>query len=378
MMEQMVYKGPPQIWRIVFGAFALVALAACFNFDSAYGQFCDAGQCSPDAELELPTSDAGLDAGGLDAGADGGTVACDASICLMHTMTVPGLNVRAITGTSPQDVWAGTSENQAVHFDGSGFSITKLSPSSDAYVFGSHAFAPDDVWMAGSRWGDLYHWDGLGWRNVGHDYSAAVNSLWGPSPDSVWAGVSDYSPGILHWDGGAWGPGYVLPAADAGVGSFGYVQDISGLPTGEAWAVAGYGEIFHYLPDAGWSQEAAFSSLSFRSVRARASDDVWAVGQSSIARRTDAGWQSIPFPDTLDEALYGVWISNTGEVFVVGRNGTLASNGSGSFVQRVSLPGIDLLDVQGFGASDLWVAGGFNESVDHYADGGVLLHYELR
>jgi len=131
--------------------------------------------------------------------------------------SAPGGWMNTIWGSSPDDVWIGSSGGyeKLWHFDGEEYSPYAHRFVGDFYsIFG---FAQDDVWMGGGD-GELWHFDGQEWE-LSFTYSPEgfggpnIFDIWGTSSSDIYA-VGTVSPGsgqegsykgfILHFDGNQW------------------------------------------------------------------------------------------------------------------------------------------------------------------------------
>jgi hypothetical protein len=75
-------------------------------------------------------------------------------------------DVLAISGSSKDDVWAGTIDEELARWDGVAWRGQSVPPfeSMVASVESLAVLAPDDVWLASGR--DLYRWDGQRWTQL--------------------------------------------------------------------------------------------------------------------------------------------------------------------------------------------------------------------
>ncbi|MCC7064180.1 MAG: hypothetical protein IT456_15320 [Planctomycetes bacterium] len=245
------------------------------------------------------------------------------------------------------------------------------------------AFAPDDVWAAGSAYVPqgpnndqvtiAMHWDGVAWTRIPSPSPAPGNSnanciLWGldgAASNDLWA-VGTYSRQVkggwvgqqvfaMHWDGQSWTvpPGLPLPNTSIGAG---------------------------------------ITGSSIQDVKASASDDVWFVGDwldivsSSSGLTTRPGflmhWDGSSFAQTVLPIVTGVGHQYFNSVSAAGPNDVWVAGGSGvtgnlpgSAVPVLfhfdgsswthlpcatpNLPGwwINLYDVEMLAPNDVWVAG---------------------
>jgi hypothetical protein len=89
-------------------------------------------------------------------------------------VSTPSTELRAIWGSSADDVWA-TAPEHILHFDGTSWSTFDSGPSTPSihHLWGR---GPDDVWAAGS-FGTVWHWDGATWSFVASPTTGAQSSV---------------------------------------------------------------------------------------------------------------------------------------------------------------------------------------------------------
>jgi hypothetical protein len=159
----------------------------------------------------------------------------------------------AVSGTSPDDVWAVGSWTQSLHHTGEALILHwngkkwRLARSAGSFkvsqLIAVSARSATDTWAVGDSGNNgalLLHWNGRIWRQ-------APAPL--PNPSQYLQGVADISGGdawavggdkrrefILHWNGTSW---RIAPNPRAGRGASGLL-DMSVLLASEIWAI-GYG-----------------------------------------------------------------------------------------------------------------------------------------
>ena len=191
---------------------------------------------------------------------------------------VPGYGaaLRAIAGSSDNDLWAvgwflenNSRHNLTLHWNGVAWERVPVPDVANGGVnglYGVAAIAPNDVWAVGYAVGSSYqtvtlHWSGSAWQIVPSpnltrpgSYNA-LNAVVAISSNDVWAvGGAPVDLGVdgrallMHWDGSAW-------------------------------------QLFPEPPEViNWYTTSRFG------VAARASDDVWAVGQFSAWHWNGSTW----------------------------------------------------------------------------------------
>lgn len=247
---------------------------------------------------------------------------------IQHTLPpVPNATsvaLRDVDGTAPNDVWLvgsytqsfpgySTQNTLAMHYDGAAWSVVAapnpIGPGGPHNGFQAvKAFAPDDVWVAGSWYttgaggfptSDLYiaHWDGSSWTPMvttaaspngnGHQILDIVAS----GPDDIWF-LGQVMMGIsralaLHWDGSSFQFHYGPPPATA-IGANLKFQAGAVLSSSDIWLVGGGinflmtspyivhhdGSSMSIVPGA-----TSGNTYSITSVAALATNDVWVHGE---------------------------------------------------------------------------------------------------
>lgn len=260
-----------------------------------------------------------------------GTTALPAQQWVLHTLpAVPAaatVSLSDVDGTGPDDVWVVGSytvnhpgysvrNTLAMHYDGTAWSIVPapnpIGPGGPQNAFAAvKAFAPDDVWVAGSwytlgaNWlptSDLYiaHWDGNSWTPMvttaaspngsGHGIADIVAS----GPNDIWF-LGTVATGVvqalaLHWDGTGFQFHYGPPPPTAPLMNRTF-RSGAVLASNDAWFVGGalnfLGTSSYLVHSNGATMSivpGATSGNTYRmtSVAALASDDVWVLGEEQI------------------------------------------------------------------------------------------------
>src|SRR5262249_32954894 len=109
--------------------------------------------------------------------------------------------ILALSGSAPDDLWAGVYGNAFAHYGGptAGWTETSFNDQYGGSAWDVMAFSPRDVWMAGPS-SFLRHWDGQQWRQPTGALSETFG-VWGAAPDDVWIGGNMGM--ISHWNGQA-------------------------------------------------------------------------------------------------------------------------------------------------------------------------------
>jgi len=371
-----------------------------------------------DGGEDAETSDAHDGGGDCDAGDAGCThaVTCDetdwspvatTSIDKRRTLT-------SIWGSGKNDVWVVGSAGTIAHFDGTTWTtIPSGTKETLRAVWGSSA---TDVWVVSTP-GVLLH--GNGWNagtasfdlapeipRVVDNVATLTLAVWGSSPDDVWLGGE---PMPLDWDLSEHAPAWRKADPGGGVGWENVfvarstdrvtVRSIWGSGPNDVWAVGGdddevfnpdgtqsvvsRGRTFHASSDGSggalqWKELDSQSSSILYAVWGSGPGDVWAVGRRGTIRRFKTGasrWETVSSPTT--ENLRGLWGSGPSDVWAVGDNGTLLHFDGASWETSSAAfppgPKPNLYGVWGSGADDVWAVGedGLLHFSGHTNNGGA-------
>jgi hypothetical protein len=131
--------------------------------------------------------------------------------------------LRAVFAAARDDVWIG-GDGGLFHSDGVVVSpVAVPGLSAMGIVHDIHGLAPDDIWASGedSFRAFVSHYDGTSWSpiQIVDDRSVGVARIWMVAPNDVWGDITiearDPGPGnTWHFDGTAWTPRFLAPAAD--------------------------------------------------------------------------------------------------------------------------------------------------------------------
>ncbi len=189
-------------------------------------------------------------------------------------------NLRSLAILSPTDVWAvGGYRNCAGvpcsvasatgHWNGTAW-LEKY----DYHWYRLYSVAmvsPDDGWAVGQL-GEIKHWDGSKWTDVGsYGSSSTLYSVAMVSTNDGWA--VGYSGRILHWDGSHWSQ--VTSSVSNNLNSVAMVSSSDG------WAVGDNGTILHWNGNA-WDQVSSPVTQTLKSVTMLSANEGWAVGASGV------------------------------------------------------------------------------------------------
>ncbi|MCE9637952.1 MAG: hypothetical protein K8T90_19805 [Planctomycetes bacterium] len=241
-----------------------------------------------------------------------------------------------VTGVPGDGVWACGSGGQLVRYDPQTGDVAERSvPGVTAILYGVWGAAADDVWtvgggeaIGGGTAPELHHWNGLAWTPVAVPPAAAnriLYKVWGSAADDVWACGSGGV--ILHYDGAKW----TSVASD----TVNTLLTIQGSPGGGNPVVAvGAPGTDATITERGvsgaWKRVALSAGLeSLNGVAIDANGDGYAAGVfGQVLRRSGGAWTKVtgvPTPGSLDH--HAVTIDARGGAWFVGGSLTGALDG---------------------------------------------------
>lgn len=261
---------------------------------------------------------------------------------------VPDVNGTNISGTGPNDVWAGGLYG-LWHFDGKFW--TRVTT---AYVRAIHSFDERNTWVVVSVPGgeEARRYDGETStlvRSMTVSPGSSTKSIGGSGPDDVWIVGSDRYEGFaFHHDGAAWEDTSPVPVA---------LEHVNVIQ-GSTYAVGEAGRIYRLgaTPFASWEplNKPAFPPL--KSVWGRAPNDVWAVGMRGTIVHYDGERLTLHGGGTT-EMLTDVGGTTTGEVWAVGDSGTILHMSDGPWQPVESGTAAPLLAVFASAQDEVWIGG---------------------
>lgn len=291
-----------------------------------------------------------------------------------------------VWGSGPSDVWVvGTA---VLHFDGKTWSeLPEFSWKGIHSVWGS---GPKDVWMVGIQ-GQIYRYDGTSWTKMTSPVTTALFQVSGSSPSSVWFGGEAGS--LLYYNGSTFTKQTLSVAQNIG--------SLSCSPTGDCWLIPfpssqNSGTTVYRLEAGRWVLQAAAPKDTFYSVSASSASEVWLAGtrpalfngstwtqqmymgtlltaiagaggpagreqigvgiHGYIGRWDGSAWRQLSSGQ--HEQLRAVYGSPQGEVFAVGRSGTILRIRSGQLEwDGIAADSTSYLGIWGTSSRDVWAVG---------------------
>ncbi|HYW14155.1 MAG TPA: hypothetical protein VE871_19475, partial [Longimicrobium sp.] len=348
----------------------------------------------------------------------------------------PLTQVRALWGTSPNDVFAVGLSGRILHFDGARW--TAMRSGTGAGLLGVWGTSRHDVYAVGDS-GTVLRYDGNRWnRLAGPVANRFLRTLWGRG-DTLWiagfqrdANARSHGLVMRSVNGGAtWSETFSTAASGNrqlwGItGTSGGALVVTGLQFGTAdghndavilrstnggdswteqevvsepsarhlyrvWAqgehvfavgerssetIAGFEGFTMRSADGGvtWTRESHAAPLSLYGVWGSAPDDVTAVGPGGVLRYDGTGWTAVN-PGGANDAFHAVWGSSAGTVFAAGNNQLMARRTEGAWALTPYAGDFDhnYVAVWGAGTNGLYaVARVYDNDVNSW--GTALLH----
>lgn len=198
--------------------------------------------------------------------------------------------------------------------------------------------------------------------------NGALLSVWGSSPDDVWAAGGQADRGLLlHFDGERWS------AVDIDAPEL--LVWVYGFSAADVYAVGNGGLILHYDGD-DWTRVESGTDRPLYGIWGASADDVWIAGGDPYAPagsaillrgRGDRFERVTDLPVELaPSAIYKVYGFATNDFIAVGTGGTVL-RWDGTWRREMTPTGAPLFSVWGRGADDIYAVGGNSHSeVLHY------------
>jgi hypothetical protein len=266
-----------------------------------------------------------------------------------------GGDLRAVAAVSAHDIWAvgNAGDNPvAMHYDGTRWKAVPTAPNPAGKQPGGvflavSAVSTNDVWAAGERPTSdgpgvlIQHWDGRHWKFVAAPLQEPTdfNAIFGlgvVSAHDIWAvgsrGDDFNEPMVEHWNGTSWTLVSVpeLPQVNPDDPKDVGLNAVTVVSAHDVWAV-GAGETIEHFDGRTWkivkaphpAQDSDGLSTILRSVSARTTNDIWAVGSANgtpvSLHWNGTAWSLVPVP-----VVAGSTSTDPGGVVAVPGGGTTA------------------------------------------------------
>jgi len=231
--------------------------------------------------------------------------------------------------------------------------------------------------------GAILRSEGGTWSKVDEDGRLTFDAVWGSGLNDVYfagLGISSDFPNAKHWDGAEDQSGLLFSGLIISNFGMSEVTSLGGTGATDIWAslLQSYNSVYRFQGGDEWKDWTPTPPTKvLHDVWAVQGDGfyaVYAVGEDGAIYHHD-GTEGSPWTDESikgeDRDFYGVWVSRTGQVFVVGEGPVVyrgdVNNPTGWVAQSLpeGLPPGALMDVWGVTAGDVYAVG----------SNGLALHY---
>jgi hypothetical protein len=150
-----------------------------------------------------------------------------------------------------------------------------------------------------------------------------VQSFWASSADDVWA-VTEVGR-VLHFDGAGWQQVHEAPRSGAGLTS--RIDSIFGTGPDDIWITGFRGLIEHYDGQVWTNVRARDDHSGSGPIAGSPEQGLWTFltnyeggsEEQQVLRLRDGEWQVFSSKATAEDELMDLWVTDQGEVWVVGR-----------------------------------------------------------
>ncbi len=221
--------------------------------------------------------------------------------------TVNGKLMRAVWGTSANDVWIG----------------------GEPIAYYEENMAVVNQWRKSA--GDAQ----ASWKRT-FQTSVTIRGIWGSSSSDVWivgrdTAIPEENGKAFHFDGTA-GDGGLLQWTEVDTQSNAELEGVWGSSAADVWTVGARGTIRHFTAGAtAWKSVPSPTAHHLHAVWGSSKNDVWAVGDAGTVLHYDGqSWteSTVAFAPGERPNLYGVWGSGPDDVWIVGEGIVLHHSGS--------------------------------------------------
>ncbi len=284
----------------------------------------------------------------------------------------------SVWADSPRDVFVAggplgsPGDALLLHYDGSAWH--EIPTSTSATLWWVFALSPTDVYLAGES-GTILRFDGAQLTPMTSGTTKTLYGIWGASDGDLWAvgGDPDLDGVILRNDGTGW-------RTIANPTTSGAYFKVWGSSSSDVFICGQGGTILHWDGQQLSSQPTGLDPrTTLFTVAGRAPNDVFAVGglgNATALHYDGASWA--PLGDAVlaeSDALAGVSVAASGEVVLVGANGTVLRGKPGALVDESRLAvSADLHGTVDAGG-EIFAVGGNYFAPAPAARHGVVVHY---
>ncbi len=223
------------------------------------------------------------------------------------------MNLKAVWGPSPDDIFAVGWDGFILHNDGTGWAPFDYSRF-DSYIIETNfrciwGASENDIFIGGSD-GVIIHYDGIKWEKMETGIQKGIYGIWGISGSDVFAVGYSF---ILHYDGEKWN--------NMNIPVKGYLYAIWGSSASDIFVAGTRGIILHYNGETWARMETGIEdSITLRSIWGSGPGNVFAAGESAILHWDGNAWEPMDVPVA---NYYDIWGFSGDNVFAVGNDGII-------------------------------------------------------
>lgn len=257
----------------------------------------------------------------------------------------------AVHGDEQGNVWAASEQAEIVRVDTKGVS-SGFATDAAMGLSGIHAFGASNAWAVGGA-GTLLRFDGSKWTSRASGTSFDLLAVWGAAPGDVWL-VGDRGT-IVHCDETTCSKPNGLATEN--------LNAVWSASADEAWAVGAGGVILH-RGNAGWRSVASPTKTDLTAVWGSAPNDVWFGGYQVLLRWNGSALSEVDGLPGGASALHG---RASDDVWAISDSSPVHWDGK-AFVPSNQVASSAIFDA---GPADVWV-GVFDDSVNMGHLGGQI------
>jgi hypothetical protein len=275
------------------------------------------------------------------------------------SIDTPAGDLQSVYTPAPGDAWAVGSLGAFLHFSNGAWTSAVHGTQVGLRAIGGTS--DDDVWLFGER-ATVLHWDGKQLASVGFDnVGETFTSLYVAPSGEIWAAGTG---GLAAYRS----PGGRL--ARGSISANHNIWSMWGSAANDLWAVGDGGEIDHY-DGMNWRSVSSPTNMSLRAVTGTSATEVWAVGDGgTILHLTQSGWEIVPSDAGADGGaltadLYAVYSAAPGDVWASGDGPTTLRLVNGVWTKGPDI-GFRAASFWGTGPRDIWAVGSTSNVVARF------------
>ncbi|MCA9672010.1 MAG: hypothetical protein KC503_40730 [Myxococcales bacterium] len=256
-----------------------------------------------------------------------------------------GMQLTAVWGAAPDDVYAVGRAGDVVHYDGKAWREVGAARVTNNDLNGLWGTSRSDVWAVGN-FGTIVHFDGSDWSVVPQPGTLeTLRAVWAAAPDAVFA-VGDRGT-VTRFDGNAWTASQPTQQR---------LNGVWGLSPSEVYAVGDSGVVLRFDGNA-WQSLAQPSVLTLSDVHGTTSNNIIiaACGGSTLLHYDGATFTTLS--SNVTSPLTSLWVIGDAEAYAVGLAGTVVRYDGKRWSPQDSGSSSALLAIWGAASGTLQVVG---------------------